>query len=100
VEMAAHRDGVPCRWTSDQVLDIGKRRIYYRHIRSTWTRDMDVWWILTSRGKNQTAILLTHDLPPEPGFRGWFRQNIIGDLFVHNIAAKTLAGLKRYLEAG
>lgn len=98
VEMAAHRDGIPCRWTSTQVLERAKRSIHYRHIQSTWTQDMEVWWILKPRGRNETAVLLTHDLPLEPGFMGWFRQRVIGDLFVHVIAGRTLAGLKKHLE--
>jgi ribosome-associated toxin RatA of RatAB toxin-antitoxin module len=98
VDMAAHRDGFPCRWVSDQVLQPDRKKIYYRHIRSFWTQGMDVWWILKPRGPRQTEILLTHDMPSPRGFRGWFLQRVIGDRFVHNIAGKTLAGLKRHLE--
>lgn len=98
VEMAAHRDGIPCRWRSEQVIALKSKRIYYRHIRSTWTQDMDVWWILTPRGRGATDILLTHAMPKENFLMAWFRQRVIGDQFVHHIADKTLRGLKRHLE--
>jgi uncharacterized membrane protein len=100
VDMAAWRDGFPCRWVSDQVLDPKAKTVYYRHIRSVWTQGMDVWWILKPKGPRKTEILLTHDMadPAFPPF-GWFLQHIVGNLFVHNIAGKTLAGLKKQLEA-
>ena len=100
VDMGAWRDGFPCRWVSDQVLDPKKKTVYYKHIRSVWTQGMDVWWILTPKGAKRTEILLTHDMPRSafPPYR-WFLQHIVGNLFVHNIAGKTLAGLKRHLEA-
>jgi uncharacterized membrane protein len=100
VDMAASRDGFPCRWTSDQVLDRRKKTIYYLHIRSVWTRGMQVWWVLKPRGARRTEILLLHEMP-DPSFAPyrWFLQHIVGDQFVHNIAGKTLAGLKRHLEA-
>jgi aromatase len=99
VVMAASRDGIPCRWTAEQWLQPERRRIRYLHTRSNFTQGMEVWWILRPIGRNRTAVLLTHDLPAEPGLLGWFRQAVVGDFFVHNIAGKTLAGLKRHLEA-
>ena len=100
VDMAAWRDGFPCRWVSDQVLDPKAKTVYYRHIKSVWTEGMDVWWILTSKGPKTTEILLTHKMPNVSfaPYR-WFLQHIVGNLFVSNIAGKTLAGLKRHLEA-
>lgn len=99
VDMAAHRDGIPCRWRSEQVLYPGQKRIYYRHIRSRFTQGMDVWWILTPRGRGRTDVLLTHAMPPERPGMAWFRQRVVGDAFVRVIADRTLAGLKRHLEA-
>jgi aromatase len=100
VDMAASRDGFPCRWVSDQVLDRKKKTVYYLHIRSRWTKGMQVWWLLKPRGPRHTDILLLHDMP-DPAFAPWrwFLQRIVGDGFVHNIAGKTLAGLKKHLEA-
>ncbi len=100
VDMAAWRDGFPCRWVSDQVIDRKAKTVYYRHIRSVWTEGMEVWWTLKPKGPGCTEILLTHSMPA-PAFspKRWFLQSIVGDLFVHNIAGKTLAGLKRHLEA-
>jgi ribosome-associated toxin RatA of RatAB toxin-antitoxin module len=98
VEMAAHRDGIPCKWTSDQFLNPKQHNIRYRHIQSRWTYGMEVWWILTPKGDDKTEVLLTHDMAAERGLKGWFRQKVVGDFFVHAIADRTLAGVKRHLE--
>ena len=98
VDMAAFRTGFPCRWVSQQKLYPARKKVYYLHIKSIFTQGMVVWWILKPKGK-ATEILLTHDMPERGPLRAWFDQHIVGDLFVHNIAGKTLAGLKRHLEA-
>jgi uncharacterized membrane protein len=99
VDMGAHRDGFPCRWRSEQVLDRKAKKIYYLHVKSFWTQGMHVWWILKPKGRHKTEILLTHDQEGPGGFNEWFLQRVVLDQFVHNIAGKTLAGLKRHLEA-
>ena len=99
VDMAAHRDGFPCRWRSEQLIDKKAKKIYYLHVKSFWTQGMHVWWILKPKGKHKTEILLTHDQEGPGGFNEWFLQKVVLDQFVHNIAGKTLAGLKRHLEA-
>ena len=99
VDMGAHRDGFPCRWRAEQVLDRKAKKIYYLHVKSFWTQGMHVWWILKPKGRHKTEILLTHDQEGPGGFNEWFLQCVVLDLFVHNIAGKTLAGLKRHLEA-
>ena len=100
VDMAAWRDGFPCRWVSEQVLHPRTRKVYFLHIRSFWTQGMEVWWIFRPKGPRRTEVILTHDMddPTFPPHR-WFLQHIVGNLFVHNIAGKTMAGLKRHLEA-
>lgn len=99
VEMAAWRSGFPCVWQSDQVLYPKEKKVYYLHTRAFWTKGMQVWWILKARGPRLTEITLTHDMPPTAvPLLGWFRQHIVGELFVMNIAERTLAGLKRHLE--
>ena len=99
VLMAASRDGIPCRWQAQQDLDLKRKRIHYRHTRSNFTQGMEVWWILEPQGPQATRVLLTHAMPQEGALMGWFRQHVVGGLFVDAIAAKTLAGLKRHLEA-
>ena len=99
VEMAATRDGFPCKWQSVQVLHPRQNKVYYRHTRSFWSQGMEVWWILIPLKDGSTEVTITHDMASSPGFPGsWFLQHVVGDFFVHNIAAKTLAGLKLHLE--
>jgi hypothetical protein len=99
VDMAAFRTGFPCRWVSLQQLYPARKRVYYLHQRSFFTQGMVVWWILKPRGPRVTDVILTHDMPARGPLRAWFDQRIVGELFVHHIAGKTLAGLKRHLEA-
>ena len=99
VLMAAHRDGIPCQWTAVQIQYPAQKKIYYLHTRSRFTQGMKVWWIFKPKGPRMTEVLLTHDrLPAANVLRRFFDQKIIAEKFVHNIAAKTLAGLKRHLE--
>lgn len=101
VEMAASRDGFPCKWTSRQRLFPRQHKVYYLHVRSFWTKGMEVWWLLKRIRGGATEVVITHDLPPISNpIRRWFYAQIIGGLFVHDVADKTLAGLKRRLEAG
>jgi len=99
VRMSASRDGFPCWWTALQRPERPAKRIHYVHTRSAFTRGMEVWWILKPLGPGRTEVTLTHTMPPEPPLRAWFRQRIVGDLFVCAIAERTLAGVKLRLEA-
>ena len=100
VDMAAWRDGFPCRWQSRQVLHPGKA-VYFLHTKSFWTQGMEVWWRFKKVKGGMTLVSLDHDQAPSSNpFLEWFRQHVVGELFVENIAAKTMAGLKRHLEAG
>src|SRR6266545_2860225 len=76
VEMAAWRPfGVfryPTWWVSEMTVDRGAREIRYRHVRGI-TRRMDVVWRLAAR-------------------------LVIGPVFIHGIASRTLAGIKREAE--
>jgi uncharacterized membrane protein len=98
VEMAAFRDGVPCRWVSDMSLDRPDKKIHFHHVQSRFTQGMDVWWNFYPVGPHSTEVVLTHDSPAGPWWRNWFDQKIIAEQFVHNIAHKTQLGIKRHLE--
>lgn len=98
VRMSASRDGIPCWWTARQRLERARKRIHYVHTRSTFTRGMEVWWLLKPLGPRRTRVLLTHAMPSESFAMDWFRRRVVGDFFVHAIAEKTLAGLKKTLE--
>ena len=90
VEMAAHRDGFPVRWTARQRLEPHQHRIHFTHVRGI-SRGMEVTWFLEADGP-LVHVRIVHDLT----WRGWpigpwVAHAIIGELFVKNIATKTLA---------
>jgi ribosome-associated toxin RatA of RatAB toxin-antitoxin module len=102
VEMAAWRPFGPIRyptwWASNMWIDRQRREVRYRHIRGI-TRGMDVVWRLAGTPTG-TRIDLVHewDGPPWPLIRRPAAEWVIGPVFVHGIASRTLAGLKRHLE--
>jgi hypothetical protein len=99
VEMAASRNGFPCKWQSIQVLHKRERKIYFKHTRSFWSQGMEVWWMLVVLKDGSTEVTISHDMPASHSFLlSWFRQHVVGNFFVHAIADKTLAGLKLHLE--
>src|SRR5262245_65739083 len=98
VEMASHRDGIPIRWSAEQVCDPTVPRITFRHVRGV-TRGMDVEWSFTETGDG-VLVRISHDLR-----LGWplvgrlVADRIIGPFFVSNIAGKTLRRIKQLAEA-
>ncbi len=98
-EMAATRDGFPIKWTSIEELDPARHRIRFRHVRGI-TRGMDVEWIIEP-GATGVDVRIVHDFdPPWPPLIGpLVARYIVGDLFVHNIANKTLRRIKALAEA-
>jgi ribosome-associated toxin RatA of RatAB toxin-antitoxin module len=103
VEMAAWRPFGPLRWptwwVSEMAVDPGALEVRYHHIRGI-TRGMDVLWkILPAPGG--ARVDLTHDWegPAWPLIRRPAAEWVIGPVFVHGIASRTLAGLRRHLEA-
>jgi ribosome-associated toxin RatA of RatAB toxin-antitoxin module len=98
VEMAAHRDGFPVHWTASQRLEPTQHRIHFTHIRGI-SRGMEVTWFLEADGP-LVHVRIVHDLtwrwwPIGP----WFARYVIGELFVSNIATKTLRTLKQRMES-
>jgi|SRR5665213_485951 len=98
VSMSASRSGFPCWWSARQRLEYSGKRIHYLHTRSTFTQGMDVWWHLGPQGPKRTEVLLTHTMPSEGAMASFLRQAVVGSLFVHAVAEKTLIGLKRHVE--
>lgn len=98
VEMAAHRDGFPVRWTARQRLVPTQHRIHFTHVQGI-SRGMEVTWFLEADGP-LVHVRIVHDLT-----WGWppvgplVANYIIGELFVSNIAAKTLRIIKQHIEA-
>jgi ribosome-associated toxin RatA of RatAB toxin-antitoxin module len=102
VEMAAWRPfgwfKYPTWWVSEMRLE-PERAIRYRHIRGI-TRGMDVEWSLEETG-NGVEVRIVHRWggPAWPLIGGAAADLVIGPVFVHGIASRTLAGVKRRAES-
>jgi ribosome-associated toxin RatA of RatAB toxin-antitoxin module len=104
VEMAAWRPfGVvkyPTWWVSEMTVRAGAREVRYRHVRGI-TRGMDVVWRLVGRdGAVDVEIVHEWRGPSWPLIGRLAADLVIGPVFVHGIASRTLAGIKRYVEGG
>ena len=103
VEMAAWRPFGPARWptwwVSDMAIDRAAPAVRYRHVRGI-TRDMAVEWSFAPAGGRGVAVTITHrwDGPPWPVLRRPAAELVIGPLFIHAIAQRTLSGIARVAE--
>ncbi len=103
VEMAAWRPfGIlnwPTWWESEMRVDDAKHEVRYRHVRGI-TKGMDVVWTLTPDGLGGTNVMIVHewDGPAWPLVGALAARLVIGPVFVHGIASRTLAGLRRAAE--
>lgn len=104
VEMAANRPfGVaqwPTWWLSEMLVDHAKPAVRFRHIGGI-TTGMDVEWTFepTAAGTH-VRILHVWDGPRWPLIGSFAATSVIGPVFVHGIASRTLAGLGRAAEGG
>lgn len=102
VEMAAWRPfGVfkyPTWWVSEIQIAREDRVVRYHHVRGV-TQGMDVEWRLTAR-EGTTEIIIVHEWDgPNWMLLGKPAANlVIGPVFIHGIASRTLAGVKRKAE--
>lgn len=103
VEMAAWRPFGPLRWPtwwrSKMQVDQRRQEIRYQHIAGI-TRGMDVLWTIHPTGEGESDVTITHRW----GGPSWWllrrpaSEWIIGPVFVHGIASRTLAGIARAAE--
>ena len=104
VEMAAWRPfgmlRYPTWWVSEMQVDRPAAAVRYRHVRGI-TRGMDVEWRLRSSG-GDTEVEIVHEWtgPPWPLIGRAAASLVIGPVFIHGIASRTLAGLDRHVEEG
>ncbi len=102
VEMAAWRPfglfKYPTWWVSEMDVITGEREVRYRHIRGI-TTGMDVVWRVEQREAN-VEVTIVHDWsgPRWPLIGGLAANVVIGPVFIHAIASRTLAGVKRESE--
>jgi uncharacterized membrane protein len=102
VEMAAWRPfGVfryPAWWVSEMTVDRPAREIRYRHVRGI-TTGMDVVWRLVGESDG-VAVTIVHEWtgPAWPLIGPLAARLVIGPVFIHGIASRTLAGIKKHAE--
>ena len=109
VEMAAWRPfgllKYPTWWVSQMTIDRPAGEIRYRHVRGI-TRGMQVVWRLVEvggggGGKSSVDVEIVHDWsgPTWPLVGRLAANLVIGPVFIHGIASRTLAGIKRAAES-
>ena len=98
VEMAAHRDRFPVRWMAIQELYPAERRITFRHVQGI-TRGMEVAWTLTPTDDGVRVEIWHAFTPGWPLIPDGLIKLVIGELFVENIAGKTLRCIRELAEA-
>jgi ribosome-associated toxin RatA of RatAB toxin-antitoxin module len=97
VEMAADRPfgsvRWPTWWLSEMSVDQGAPAIRFRHVGGI-TKGMDVEWSFRSvPDGTHVRILHVWDGPPVPLIGIIAATGVIGPVFIHGIASRTLAGL-------
>ncbi len=104
VEMSADRPfgvfGWPTWWLSEMSVDEGAPAIRFRHVGGI-TKGMDVEWSFRAMpGAGGTHVRIFHvwDGPPLPFVGIPAATMIIGPVFIHGIASRTLEGLARAAE--
>ena len=107
VEMAAWRPfgggliNYPTWWVSEMTIDRPAGEIRYRHVGGI-TRGMEVVWRLVEAGEGFVDVEVVHtwDGPTWPLIGRLAADLVIGPVFIHGIASRTLAGIKRHAENG
>ncbi|UCD25039.1 MAG: hypothetical protein JSW51_03715 [Gemmatimonadota bacterium] len=103
VEMAAWRPfglfKYPTWWVSEMTVIPGEFKVLYKHVRGI-TKGMDVEWSLTDAGGNTVDITIVHEWsgPRWPLIGKLAADLVIGPVFIHAIASRTLAGVKSHAE--
>lgn len=103
VEMAAYRPfgplpGWPTWWMSRMEVDPAVPVIRYRHVRGI-TTGMDVSWEFAAAADG-VDVTVTHwwNGPAWPLIGALAANAVIGPVFIHGIASRTLAGVARQAE--
>lgn len=102
VEMAAWRPfgplNYPTWWVSEMEIDPDAATVRYRHVRGI-TAGMDVEWKLVETNAG-TGVVIVHEWngPPWPLIRRPAAEWVIGPIFIHGIASRTLVGIRTAVE--
>ena len=100
IKMSAVRTIIPTTWISEYRIESEKCQLYFKHLKSAFnaTRGMIVVWHFTET-PDGVRVEITHDLELHwPLIGGFVGKYIVGLFFIHHIANRTLAGLKRKVE--
>lgn len=107
VEMAAQRHfgplPYPVWWVSEMTIDESRPAVLYRHVDGI-TTGMDVVWTFEPFESEQTHIRIIHDWDSGPawplprGARRAIADLVIGPVFIHHVASRTLAGIRAKAE--
>lgn len=102
VEMSANRPfGLvdwPTWWLSEMAVDASRPAVRFKHIGGV-TKAMDVEWSFTPvEGGTHVRLLHAWDGPNWPLIGVIAATAVIGPVFIHGIASRTLAGLVREAE--
>jgi ribosome-associated toxin RatA of RatAB toxin-antitoxin module len=108
VEMAARRDFGPIRypvwWVSEMRVDEMAPAVFYQHVDGI-TTGMDVVWSFEKIDAGQTRVKIVHDWADGPrwplprGIRKLIADLVIGPVFIHHVASRTLTGIRTKAEA-
>ena len=102
VEMAAWRPFGPLRyptwWVSEMVVDRATPAVRYRHVRGITTGMDVVWRFVPADGGTEVSIVHEWSGPAWPLISRPAADLVIGPVFIHGIASRTLAGIKRHVE--
>jgi ribosome-associated toxin RatA of RatAB toxin-antitoxin module len=105
VEMAAWRPfgslRWPTWWMSEMSVNESAPNVRYRHVAGI-TKGMEVEWSFIPQGKDATRVRIVHlwNGPSVPLLGIVAAKTVIGPVFVHGIASRTLAGLAAVAERG
>jgi coenzyme Q-binding protein COQ10 len=88
----------PTWWLSEMSVDGEKPAIRFRHVGGI-TKGMDVeWTFVRAHGGTHVRIVHLWEGPGIPVVGKWAAMFVIGPVFVHGIASRTLAGLATVAE--
>ena len=107
VEMAARRAfgpfPYPVWWVSEMRLGDGAPAVLYDHVQGI-TTGMHVIWSFQPAGEGLTAVRIVHEWEDGPSWplprflRRLIADWIIGPIFIHHVASRTLAGIRAAAE--
>jgi ribosome-associated toxin RatA of RatAB toxin-antitoxin module len=96
VVMAARRGVIPISWTSEELIDRQRMEVRFRHLKA-WTKGMEVVWTFSDTAAG-VLVEIVHDLRFRVRWLAPIAERIIGGLFIHPVASKTLRCMKAYVE--